>query len=88
MYNSWRKKNIFRINFCSWNIKIKNYLGFLVLYRNPSASLHLANGELKLAAGHPLLLANMRNFRKLFKGQYRVEVGPLLTTRTVKVDKF
>ena len=34
-----------------------------------------------------LLLHNMVNFASVFLGQRRVEVGPMLTTRSIKVTR-
>jgi len=62
----------------------KNVVGSTTKDAAATTRHHVANGELQFQPRHRLLLHNMVNFASVFLGQRRVEVGPMLTTRSIK----
>ena len=63
--------------------KYKNVIGATFRDKN-ATSPHLANGEFHFKRSHRLLLHTMKLLDKVYKGERRIEIGPLLITRAVK----
>lgn len=62
----------------------KNVIGATKINAKVDTSAHLANGEFQFEEKHQLLWETMKMFTKVFTGNTRVEVGPMLITKTVK----
>ena len=50
-----------------------------------TSSPHLANGEFHFKRKHPLLLLTMQGLAKVYRGEHRNEVGPLLITQAARM---
>ena len=61
----------------------KNIIGATRINAKFGTLAHLANGEFQFEEKHPLLWETMKMFTKVFTGNTRVEVGPMLITKTV-----
>eukprot|EP00092_Neocalanus_flemingeri_P102797 GFUD01131504.1.p1 GENE.GFUD01131504.1~~GFUD01131504.1.p1 ORF type:complete len:381 (-),score=72.29 GFUD01131504.1:121-1263(-) len=64
--------------------KFKNVIGSTKINSKVGTLSHLANGEFHFERKHQLLWETMKMFTKAFTGNARVEVGPILITKTVK----
>ena len=62
----------------------KNVIGATKINAKVGTLTHLANGEFQFEEKHQLLWETMKLFKKVFTGNTRVEVGPMLITKTVK----
>jgi len=62
----------------------KNIIGATKINAKSETPAHLANGVFHFSAGHPLLWKTMEEFAKVYTGNTRVEVGPMLITKVVK----
>jgi len=62
----------------------QNVIGATTKNAKPATHFHLANGEFQFKGNHQILWETMEAFSKEFTGKKRVEVGPMLITRTIK----